>query len=65
MNQEDIEQEIKKCLESPYYFVTKYLKIKHNGEEVSFTTSLTEEEFNKKYYYDIISGKISKMRIRR
>ena len=40
-------EESKKCIESPYYFATKYLKVKnHLGELVSFTTTLTEKEFN-------------------
>lgn len=37
-----------KCLESPYYYATKYLKIKDNlGNENNFTTRLSEKEFNK------------------
>lgn len=37
-------KELNKCKTNPYYFATKYLTI--NGE--NFTTSLTEDEFNKK-----------------
>lgn len=37
MSNEDLE-EYNKCLESPYYFATKYMGLK---------THLTEEEFNK------------------
>lgn len=51
--QEEILQEIQKCKDSPYYFVTKYCTVKTGqynmmGEEIvkPFTTHLTEEEFN-------------------
>lgn len=38
------EQEMKKCIDSPYYFATTYLTV--NG--MPFTTLYTEEEFNEK-----------------
>jgi len=38
-----LDDEIRKCLESPYYFATKYWKV--NGKP--FTTNLSEEEFNR------------------
>lgn len=41
----DEESELKKCLESPYYFATNYLMI--NDEK--FTTNLSEEEFNSRF----------------
>lgn len=41
------EKEFKKCRKSPYYFATKYIKIKHSGTIKNFTTRLTEQEFNK------------------
>jgi len=48
MTQQEIQDEILKCKESPYYFATKYLKVKnHRQETVPFKTPLTEEEFNK------------------
>lgn len=34
-----------KCISSPYYYATRYLKV--NGEK--FKTSLTEEEFNNQF----------------
>jgi len=50
---EQINKEINKCKESPYYFATKYLTIKTNkGNIVPFTTLMSEQEFNdlfKKY----------------
>lgn len=50
MTQEEIIEEIVKCRESPYYFVTKYIKVKnHHGEFVSLTIPLTEKEFNKMF----------------
>lgn len=55
MIEEEIQEEIRKCKESPYYFAAKYLTL--NGR--SFTTMLTEKQFNK-YYKDMI--KISKLR---
>jgi hypothetical protein len=54
MMDEEVLKEIQKCKDSPYYFATKYLKVKTGqlnmmGEDVvkPFTTHLTEEEFNK------------------
>jgi hypothetical protein len=38
-------EEVKKCIESPYYYAMKYLTV--NGQP--FTTPLTEEEFNKEF----------------
>lgn len=39
--------EIDKCKNSPYYFVTKYLKIKNDdGEMIPFKTFLNEKDFN-------------------
>jgi len=39
--------ELQKCINSPYYFATKYLTIKNSKGKVSkYTTTLTEEEFN-------------------
>lgn len=42
-----INDEIKKCNESPYYFCTKYLTVTFAGKTIPFTTPLSEEEFNK------------------
>lgn len=48
MTQQEIQDEILKCMQSPYYFATKYIKVKnHRQETVSFTTLLSEEQFNK------------------
>lgn len=45
--QEEIEEEITKCYNSPYYFATTYLIVKdHLGNKVPFKTSLSEEGFN-------------------
>jgi hypothetical protein len=50
MTQQEIQEELIKCQESPYYFATKYLTVKnHKGETVKFETLLNEEEFNKKF----------------
>ena len=47
MTQEEILAEIQKCINSPYYFATKYLTVRnHNNEIIPFTTPLSEEEFN-------------------
>jgi len=40
-------EELEKCKKNPYYFATKYLKIKtSNGKEINYTTRYSEEEFN-------------------
>jgi hypothetical protein len=50
MTPQEIQEEILKCKQSPYYFVTKYLTVKnHRGKSVPFTTLLSEEEFNKMF----------------
>ena len=50
MTQQEIYNEIPKCKESPYYFATKYIKVKnHKQETVSFKTPLSEEEFNEMF----------------
>ena len=50
MTQEEVLLEISKCKESPYYFATKYLKVKnHFGQVVDFKTILNEQEFNKMF----------------
>lgn len=40
-------EEIDKCANSPYYYFTNYCTF--NGEKA--TTLLTEEEFNKEFFY--------------
>jgi hypothetical protein len=50
MTQQEIQDEILKCKESPYYFATKYIKVKdapYSEDMVDFYTPLSEEEFNK------------------
>jgi hypothetical protein len=50
MTPQEIQEEILKCKQSPYYFATKYLTVKnHRGKSVPFTTLLSEEEFNKMF----------------
>jgi len=50
MTQQEIQEEILKCQKSPYYFATKYLKVKnHRGELIPFKTSLSEGEFNEMF----------------
>ena len=47
MTQEEIKDEILKCKNNPYYFVTKYLVVKnHKEENITFSTPLSEKEFN-------------------
>jgi hypothetical protein len=46
-NEEEIEKEIRKCTENPYYFATNYITVKNNlGETKPFTTNLSEKMFN-------------------
>jgi hypothetical protein len=50
MTQQEIQEEILKCKQSPYYFATKYLTVKnHRGKSVPFTTPLSEEQFNEMF----------------
>lgn len=42
-----LSEEITKCKNSPYYFATNYLKITEDGISQPFTTTLSEDEFNK------------------
>ena len=48
----DWNEEYKKCVISPYYFATNFLAIgtDKNGKPIKFTTHLSEEEFNKRFY---------------
>ena len=48
MTPEEILSEMQKCINSPYYFATKYLTVRNrNNEIVPFTAPLSEEEFNR------------------
>jgi hypothetical protein len=47
----DIEEEYRKCIESPYYFATKYLKLTHAKKTINFSTPLTEESFNEMFKF--------------
>jgi len=50
MTQQEIQDELLKCIQSPYYFATKYIKVKntpYSDDMVDFYTPLSEEEFNK------------------
>jgi hypothetical protein len=52
MTQQEIQDELLRCIESPYYFATKYLKVKnkpYSEDIVDFYTHLSEEEFNKQF----------------
>ena len=42
----NLAEEYLKIKESPYYFATKYLKIKTDEGLIDFTTRHSEEEFN-------------------
>lgn len=44
-------EEYEKCLKSPWYFATKYLRVKdpYTGKLVHYYTPLSEEEFNEKF----------------
>lgn len=44
---QQVEEEINKCLKSPYYLATTYFTVKTPlGAIVQFTTPLNEQEFN-------------------
>jgi len=52
MDIKQIKEEIDKCKNSPYYFATKYLKVKntpYSEDIVDFYTPLSEKEFNKQF----------------
>jgi len=52
---DDINDEITKCIKSPYYFATTYLTVKNShGKVTKYTTTLSEQEFND-YFKDQIS----------
>lgn len=55
MNKEDILNELEKCKNSPYYFATKYLTIKSklSNKVISFSTTLSEEEFNEQFKFKV------------
>jgi len=43
----DINDEINKCIQSPYYFAITYLQVKRpDGKLRKYTTMLSEQEFN-------------------
>lgn len=45
--EETLKEVWEKCKESPYYFATNFIKVRGpKGDLLSFTTSMTEEEFN-------------------
>ena len=46
----DWQEELDKCLKSPYYFYTNYVKVQSKDGVVNATTLLSEEDFNKKYF---------------
>jgi hypothetical protein len=60
MKQQEIQEEILKCQQSPYYFATNYIKVEdYRGNLISFKTPLSEEEFNK-MFKDLKNGKHEK-----
>ena len=48
------EEELNKCIKSPYYFYTKYCKIETENGTVNAKTRLTEKVFNEKYFNNLI-----------
>lgn len=44
------EEEYRKCMESPYYFATHYIKIKTKSEIIDFTTTIPEIDFNEMFW---------------
>jgi hypothetical protein len=56
----DIKEEYEKCINSAYYFYTKYFYINNKPA----TTNLTEEEFNKRQD-TYLKFAINKIRIRK
>jgi hypothetical protein len=47
----EAKEELRRCLRSPYYFATRYMYIrKEDNVQIPFTTHLSEEEFNKKFF---------------
>ena len=50
----DWEEELNKCLKSPYYFYTNYMKVKTKEGIIDLKLKLTEEEFNEKYLNNLI-----------
>jgi len=45
--EETLKEVLEKCKKSPYYFATNFIKVKDTkGNLHSFTTHLTEKEFN-------------------
>jgi hypothetical protein len=43
-------EELRRCARSPYYFATRYMKIKNkDGVWMDFITLLSEAEFNKQF----------------
>lgn len=52
---DNINDEITKCIQSPYYFATTYLQVKgKDGKPMKYTTMLSEQEFND-YFKDQIN----------
>ena len=50
---DEVEREIEKCRNSPYYFATTYLLVTNEKDEkVPFTTTFPEELFNKIFQSD-------------
>jgi hypothetical protein len=55
---DEVEKEIKKCADSPYYFATTYLTVTNeNGEKAPFTTTFSEDVFNKIFKEITIHGR--------
>ncbi len=58
MNKKDLE-EYQKCIDSPYYFATKYLTIKSkiSDDVIPFKTKLSEQDFNNIFHNKLKSKK--------
>jgi transposase len=65
-NKTDWFEEIIKVKESPYYFITNYLKIKTKEGELPIKLNCSEKEFNKifnKNYNDRTNTRYNKTRL--
>lgn len=58
---EELIRERQKCIDNPYYFATKYFKIKSsiNGEMIRFSPIISEDKFNE------LVNRLTKLNIRK
>jgi hypothetical protein len=65
MTEKQILEEIKKCRDNPYYFVTTYIKVMNEkGEIVPYVPTQSEKEFNRIIKDMELTGMILKARRR-